>query len=177
MERRLGSGAGGKRGLIDLFDQYGREIVLDFRHHWNGLDVLDYFDGTRSWFEFYEFLNGLPSYSRFKATLALDPEFAQMIKERMDEAGEDDEDDEDEDADWKPETRSQEGYTPEIAALYTLIEAVNEVPRTLIAVNGKKPPKANKIPRPVSALDVLELEDERDEMHDLATRFGMRQPE
>lgn len=88
------------------------------------------------------------------------------------------EEEEDEsDGDWKPETRSQEGYTPELSAIYSVIEAVNEIPRTLIAVNGKKPPKQNKIPRPVSALDVLELEDERDDMQDLAARFGIRRPD
>ncbi|AET09777.1 tail assembly protein [Gordonia phage GTE5] len=170
---------GGKRGLIDLFDQYGRDILLDFREHWNGLDVLDYFDGTRSWFEFYEFLNGLPPHSRLQAKLALDPEIAAVIKKRREDAeADDDEDDEDDEgeAGWNPQTRSQEGFTPVIATLYTVLEAINEIPRTLIAVNGRKPPRAQKIPRPVSALDILELEDERDDMADLSSRFGLRKP-
>ncbi|AXH50317.1 tail assembly chaperone [Gordonia phage NatB6] len=168
---------GGKRGLIELFDQYGREILLDFRSYWSGLDVLDYFTGDRSWFEFYDFLFGLPSWSRFQAKMALDPAYAEMIHQRKLEAGEYDNDDEDDsDEGWKPETRSQEGFSPVIATMYTAIESINEVSRTLIAVHGTKPPNRQKLPRPFSALDLLELEDERDDMHDLAARFGMKQP-
>ena len=137
---------------------------------------MDYFSGERSWFEFYEFLNGLPSFSRFKAAVALDPEYAEVIKARMDREKEEAENEESSEG-WKPETRSQEGFTPSLSAIYTLIEAVNEVPRTLIAVNGKKPPKQVKMPRPVSALDVLELEDERDEMAEMAARFRIGQPD
>lgn len=101
-----------------------------------------------------------------------------MIRERQRAAEEEAEDDDEEDSDdgWQPETRSQEGYTPILSTLYSVLEAINEIPRTLIAVNGRKPPQQRKIPRPVSALDVLELEDERDDMHDLAARFGMKQP-
>lgn len=72
--------------------------------------------------------------------------------------------------------RSSEGYTPELATQYSILEAINEVSRTLLATNGNKPPPPRKIPRPVSALDLLELEDERDEMNELAERFGMRRP-
>lgn len=102
-----------------------------------------------------------------------------MIRERQKEAeaeAEDEDEDGEDDSGWQPETRSQEGYTPVLATLYSMLEALQEVPRTLIAVNGRKPPQQKKIPRPVSALDVLELEDERDDMHDLAARFGMKQP-
>ncbi|ATS93123.1 tail assembly chaperone [Gordonia phage Patio] len=170
---------GGKRGLIDLFDHFGREIMLDFREYWHGLDVLDYFDGTRSWFEFYEYLNGLRSYTRFKSALALDEDYAKSLKKRLDEMKAD-QDEEDEDGfgstEWSPETRSQEDFTPVLGTLYSMLESIQEIPRTLIAVNGRKPPKAQKIPRPVSALDILELEDERDDMADLSARFGMRKP-
>lgn len=84
-----------------------------------------------------------------------------------------DEDDEGESG-WKPQTRSHEGFSPMMSTLYSVLDAVNEIPRTLIAVNGKKPPPKPKLRLPVSALDVLELSEERDEMHDLAERFGMR---
>lgn len=62
-----------------------------------------------------------------------------------------------------------------IASTYTLIESVQEVTRTLIAVNGQKPPSKQKLPRPVSSLDVLELMDEKSEMDDLAARFRVGQ--
>lgn len=75
---------------------------------------------------------------------------------------------------WSPQTRSHEGFSPMMSTLYSVLDAVNEIPRTLIAVNGKKPPPKPKLRLPVSALDVLELSEERDEMHDLAERFGMR---
>ncbi|UTN91402.1 tail assembly chaperone [Gordonia phage Outis] len=167
---------GGKRGLRELFDEYGLEILRDFRSYWFGLDVLEYFRGERTWAEFYDFLNGLPAHSRFKAKLALDPDFAEILHQRKLELNEDDdEEDDDSEEGWKPTTRSQEGYTPMIASTYTLIESVQEVTRTLIAVNGQKPPSKQKLPRPVSSLDVLELMDEKSEMDDLAARFRVGQ--
>lgn len=103
-----------------------------------------------------------------------------MLKDQRDAAEADDEDeDEDDEGDegdqaWDPKTRSQEGYSPEISIMYSMLDAMNEVSRTLIAVNGKKPPPKQKLPKPVSAMDLLELADERDDMHDLAERFGIR---
>lgn len=175
--RRQRGGPRGKRALVELFDKFGLQIQLDFRDFWCGLDVLEYFEGSRSWLEFYEFLNGLPAHSRFKAAVALDPELAQMLKDQRDaaEAEDDDEDELDEgDQAWNPKMRSQEGYSPEISLMYSMLDAMNEVSRTLIAVNGKRPPPKQKLPKPISAMDLLDLADERDEMHDLADRFGIR---
>ncbi|QAY17387.1 tail assembly chaperone [Gordonia phage IDyn] len=169
---------GGKRGLIQLFDQYGRDLLLDFRDYWSGLDVIEYFSGERSWFEFYEFMNALPPHSRFKAKLALDPELAEQLHAQRKAAGETDEEIEDDNSEgWKPETRSQEGFTPIIAIMYSMLEAINEISRTTVAVNGGKPPQQQKLPRPFSALEMLELQDERDDMMDLGARFGMKQPD
>lgn len=104
------------------------------------------------------------------------------MKRQQEEAAErdgvedDDESDEEDETGWSPRLRTQEGYTPLMATLYSVLDAVNEIPRTLIAVNGKKPPPKQKLPRPFSALDLLELADERDEMHDLSRRFGLRKP-
>lgn len=109
--------------------------------------------------------------------MALDPDYARMLwdrKKEIEESESDEDEEDDSEEGWKPETRSQEGFTPIISTMYSMLETLQEIPRTLIAVNGRKPPQQRKIPRPVSALDVLELEDERDEMHDLAARFGMK---
>ena len=153
------------------------QIQLDFRQHWNGLDVLEYFEGARSWLEFHEYLNGLPSHSRFKAAVALDTDFAQRQKALLDEAKGDDkgEDEENEDGEqaWNPQMRSQEGFSPVIATMYSLLDALNENTRTVIACSGRKPPPKPRLQRPVSAMDLLELADERDDMHDLAARFGI----
>lgn len=83
---------------------------------------------------------------------------------------------EDDEPEWnKPTGRSPEGFTPELAALYNLDERLQQVARVVQAANSKqKPPDIQKQPRPFTALDIMELEDERTEMEDLARTFGLR---
>lgn len=143
------------------------------------INILDYFDGSRSWHEFYDFLWELPAWGKFRAALAMDREHAEYLhathKERLAEA-EARAEEEGDDPEWKPEGRSPEGYTPEIDALHALDERIQSLTRVLIMVNSKtKPPEIQKHQRPMPMFQVLELEDEREEMRDLASRFGMRQ--
>ena len=144
------------------------------------IDVLDYFTGDRSWHEFYEFLSDLPRWGKFHSALAMDRDHALFIHEQQrlarEAAEERDEDDEDEDeGHWKPVGRSPEGYTPELDALHVLDERIQSLARILIMVNSKsKPPDVQRHKRPVTALDLLDLEDERDEMSDLASAFGLK---
>ena len=59
--------------------------------------------------------------------------------------------------------------------MYGLDERIQGLIRMFAAANFKgKPPDIHKPPRPYTALDLLELEDERDEMHKLAETFGLR---
>lgn len=154
--------------------------MYDFRHEL-GIDVLDYFAGERSWWEFYDFLYELPSWGKFQSALVMDEEYARTQYERIKqlrEAAEDEDEDEDEGSDdesWKPEGRSPEGWTPVLATLNDLHEQVQSVARILIGVNSKgKPPDIQKRVRPKTALDILELESERDEMQGLAATFGLK---
>lgn len=58
----------------------------------------------------------------------------------------------------KLKPRSSAGHTPEISLMMTLCELIQQLNSTLIAVNlpkGKRPPRVQRMPRPVSALDVL----------------------
>lgn len=109
----------------------------------------------------------------------MDRDYAEHLAERRRKLREEAEDEGDEDDDseqrWKPQGRSPEGFTPELNALYDLDERMQSLARILIMVNSKsKPPDIQKRKRPVTALDLLDLEDERDEMKDLASKFGIR---
>ena len=107
----------------------------------------------------------------------MDEEFASSViearRKAKEAAAQREEDDEPE---WhKPTGRSPEGFTPELAALYNLDERLQQVARVVTAANSKsKPPDIQKQPRPFTALDIMELEDERTEMEDLARTFGLR---
>lgn len=109
----------------------------------------------------------------------MDKEYAEHLRRRrkeLEEEAEEREDDEDEDEEnFKPSGLSPEGFTPELHALYDLDERMQSLARIMIMVNSKsKPPDIQKRKRPVLALDLLELEDERDDMKDLAAKFGLR---
>lgn len=157
------------------------KIVYDFRRELQ-LDILEYFTGERSWFEFYDFLWELPRYGKFNSALAMDDDFAEHLMEQRKEAQakreEAEENGEIDEQGWHgPTPRSPEGFTPELNALYALDERIQSLARILIMVNSKsKPPDIQKQPRPFTALDMLEFEDERSDMHDLAAKFGLRKP-
>lgn len=107
----------------------------------------------------------------------MDEEFAEGVIEARRQAREAQEArGEDEEAEWqRPTGRSPEGFTPELGALYNLDERIQQVARILLATNSKsKPPDIQKNPRPFTALDIMELEEERNEMNDLARTFGLR---
>lgn len=141
--------------------------------------MIEYFTGERSWHEFYGFLYGLPRWGKFQAALMMDKEYAEHLRERrrkmQKEAEEAIEEDDDDDDRWKPSGLSPEGFTPELHALYDLDERIQSMSRIMIMMNSKaKPPDIQKRKRPVLAIDLLELEDERDDMKDLASKFGFK---
>lgn len=99
----------------------------------------------------------------------------QKLRDQQDEWDEDDDEDEDGEKRWQPKGRPPEGFTPELNALFDLDERIQSLARILIMVNSKsKPPDIQKRKRPVTALDLLDLEEERDSMKDLASKFGIR---
>lgn len=154
------------------------KIGYDF-HHELGIDILDYFAGERSWWEFYEYLYELPQWGKFQSALAMDEEYAETQYERIKRLREEQDEDLDEDdesnPEWKPKGRSPEGWTPELATLNDLHEQMQSVARILVGAHSKgKPPDIQKRIRPVTALDLLELESERDDMQDLAAKFGLK---
>lgn len=125
----------------------------------------------------------LPSWGKFKGALDLDPDYARHIFEQQKEAEAEaeeaawfEENDEDGEPIWhKPKLRSREGFRPELQALFNIDERLQSLGRLMIMVNSKsKPPDIQKTPRPFTALDMLELEFERDDMQEFASRFGLR---
>jgi len=165
-----------------LFDRFGSEIAYDFRAEL-GIDVIDYFTGERSFVEFHAFLHELPTHRKFKSALVLDEEYAGYVytereKARMalEEEMEELEDSGEEVDPWRrPALRSQEDYTPELAALHILDEHIQALIKTVIGlVTGKSGPDVQKHPRPYTMIDAIGLEAERDDMHDFARRVGLR---
>lgn len=147
------------------------------------IDILEYFTGERSWHEFYDYLHELPRWGKFYSALAMDREYAEHLMEKKKKADAETEERAENDPDgdeevWKPKGLSPEGFTPELNALLDLDERLQSISRILIMVNSKsKPPDVQKRKRPVTAFDLLDLEDERDEMQDLASMFGIKKPD
>lgn len=142
--------------------------------------MLDYFTGDRSWVEFYDFLHELPKWGKFQSALSMDRDYALLVAAHHKEhkrQQEELEQDEDYEPEWKPQGRSPEGYTPELDVLYRIEEGLQSISRILIMVNSKsKPPEIQKNRRPVTMLDLMDLEDEREDMNDLASKFGIKKP-
>lgn len=112
--------------------------------------------------------------------MMLDEDYARELKARLDLDKDEwdwfDEDDEPETTELQG-TRSQEGYSPLMMAIYALDEHVQTLIRVNLGAAGvKKPPDIRRWPTPFSQLDVLQLHDEKNEMDDLARAFGIKKP-
>lgn len=138
-----------------------------------GVDILDYFTGERSWHEFYDFIQELPSHGKFHSAMAMDEDFAKMLHKRLEEEKPDW--DEEEPDQTLHELRSPEGYDPKYQLMVAMDEHLQALMKVTVSLHSKsKAPDIHPHPRPFTAYDNLELYAARDRMRGLAQRVGMR---
>lgn len=107
--------------------------------------------------------------------MAMDDDFAKMLKERLDKNKKEWDEEPDEDAPLH-ELRSPEGHTPTYQMLTVLDEHVQSLIRITVSMNSKsKPPDIHQHPRPFTAYDNLELHSQRTNTQRLAAKFGIGQ--
>lgn len=134
------------RRLAYLVDNYRAAISSDLQTFAGGLDLGDLWRARR-WSLLVDVIDRLPSHSWYSASAAQDERHAKMLAEsvaaRQQGAAAED------------RGPSLTGWTPEVAALTTLIDATRGVQHAVFAAqHGKKagdPPKP--MPRPVTALE------------------------
>lgn len=134
------------RRLAYLVDHYRAALSSDLTTH-AGVDLGDLWRARR-WTKLLDLIDRLPSHSWYSAAVANDEEHAEMVAKsaiEREKAGETVEDN----------GPSLTGWTPEVAAITRLTDAVNGVRYAVIAVQaGKKagePPKPER--RPVTAIE------------------------
>lgn len=125
----------------------GEAIEWDLRREL-GIDLVDYFRGTRPWAQLYRFLARLPRHSHFYAGVMDDEAAVAQLLGRD-----------------RPGTFGLTGWTFERELLTAIVDAVNQLHATLIQVNSSdgKRPKTAPLPRPTTALDRIAIEQERSE--------------
>lgn len=95
---------------------------------------------ARRWTLLLDVIDRLPAHSQYASTASMDEEHAEMLAESLAarvESGEDDE----------RSGPSLAGWTPEVAALTNIFDAVRSLQHTLVAVNSEKG-KAPEAPKP-----------------------------
>jgi len=135
------------RRLAYAVDHYRGALVHDLRVH-AGLDLGELWR-ARKWQTLLDIIDRLPSHSHYTATMANDEEYAAMVAKTMAERkarGEDT---------AKDDGPALTSWTPELAMLTNLLDAINGVRYAVVAVQaGKKagdPPKPAR--RPQTALE------------------------
>lgn len=135
------------RRLTYLVDKYRAALANDLLVH-AGLDLGDEWRARR-WQRLVDVIDRLPGHSHFSAAIANDEEHAEMAAKAAADRGE-----------TRPGAKEDTGppltsWTPEVAALTQVLDAVNQVRYAVIAVQaGKKagdPPKPAR--RPQTALE------------------------
>lgn len=137
---------GSARRLAYLVDHYRAGISYDLQTYAH-LDL-----GTmwreRRWTTLLDILDHLPGHSWYSATIAMDEEHANMVARIMVERGTNEEK-----ADTGP---SLTNYTPEVAAMKDVLDAINHLTYVLATVNserGKGPKEPAPTKRPVTPLE------------------------
>jgi hypothetical protein len=102
----------------------------------------------------------LPRASNTKAALAQNEEFAAAMLEG--------DTDEDEGPQRAPVLLSE--YTPEVSALYDVVDRLGDVCAGLVGLGGKKPRQTRPVPRPKTAFDRVALENRRKSHRSLVDR-------
>lgn len=135
------------RRLAYLVDHYRSAAAFDLRAT-AGVDLGDLWRARR-WTHLLDLLDHLPAHSQFNSTVSMDEEHAKMMAESLaarEDIGE---------SDTEAKGPALNTWTPEMAALTNIFDAVRSLTHTLIAVNsskGKVPDPPKPAPRPVTPL-------------------------
>lgn len=126
------------RRLAYLVDHYRPQIAHDLatRTHYDLGDLWR----ARRWTLLLDLIDRLPAHSQYASAVSMDEEHAEMLAEQL-AARETDDD--------GPRGPSLTGWTPEVAALTNIFDAVRQVQHTLVAVNSEKG-KAPEAPKPAA---------------------------
>lgn len=131
--------------LAYLVDNYRAPILSDL-HTYARLDLGDMWRARR-WQTILDILDRLPAHSWYSSTVSMDEDHAKMMadslaaQEKTNEA---------------PKGPSLTTWTPEVAALTNLLDAVRGTTHAIIAVNsdkGKAPEPPKPAPRPITPLE------------------------
>lgn len=131
--------------LIYLLDRYRDEIEFDLQQHLDTDLVTLWRD--RRWRKLLNLIDHLPRESWFSEAVSNDEEHAQMVADARAKA-----EIEEEVGTNHPPMRT---WTPEVAVLTDILDAIRSNTHTLAAVNavGKNVPSPSPAPRPTSALE------------------------
>jgi hypothetical protein len=135
------------RRLAYLVDHYRPEIANDLQVYAH-LDLGELWRARR-WTLLLDVIDRLPAHSWYAATVSMDEEHAKMMADAMAarEATE---------GVKEPKGPSLTTWTPEVAALTSVLDAVRQVQHAIVAVNspkGKTPEPPKPAPRPVTPLE------------------------
>lgn len=134
------------RRLAYLVDHYRPAISSDLQTRAH-VDLGELWRARR-WTLLLDLIDRLPAHSHYASTVSMDKEHAEMLAQQLaaqpeDEAAE-------------KTGPSLTGWTPEVAALTNIFDAVRQVQHTLVAVNsekGKTPEAPKPAPRPSTPLE------------------------
>jgi hypothetical protein len=129
--------------LAYLLDRYRPAITYDL-HHWCQVDAGELWRARR-WRTMLDLIDHLPGWSWYASAVFNDEEHAAMLAESMKAQAEGGE---------KPTgAPPQHHWTPEVQAITTLTDAVNQITYVTSAANGGKPSPPKPMPRPLSPLE------------------------
>lgn len=134
------------RRLAYLVDHYSPAIAHDLatRTHYDLGDLWR----ARRWTLLLDIIDRLPAHSQYASAVSMDEDHARMLAEQLAQ--------QDEDPDAKAAGPALTTWTPEVAALTNVFDAVRSLQHTLIAVNsekGKAPEQPKPSPRPNTPLE------------------------
>lgn len=135
--------------LAYLIDHYREAIVYDLYHFCSGTDLGELWR-SRRWRTALDLIDRLPAHSWYSAAVSNDEDHARMLAESLIARKELDDESS---SDKGPPLTS---WTPEVAKLTEVVDAVSAVHHAIIAVNSEKgkvpdPPKPS--PRPTTPLE------------------------
>lgn len=125
------------RRLAHLVARYGRAIRCDLRVRY-GLDLHVEWQ-ERRWSALLDYIDRLPRDSQYVEALTSDEEWAVAVLEH--EPGE------------QPPSRRMAEWSTEVELLTSVLDAVRENTRAVVAAAGGKPGKFHPAPRPRTALE------------------------
>ena len=127
--------------LAYLVDHYRAAISQDLAIH-AGMDLGDLWRDRR-WLKLLDIIDRLPGHSQFSVAMAMDEEYAEMLARSVLERGDDGP---------KSDAPHLSTWSPEVAALYGVWDAVRRLESAVFASQGGKVKEPEPLPRPVTAL-------------------------